>query len=1000
MCRDEPGQSIKSPSRRRSWRVGLCLASLLLFLLTACFIATSLWSKPAEQLLVEAREALERGNFEAAEKLASRCVSKNPQITGAYLVAGDAAERRGRLKQALDYYDGVKSDGSPDALESLFRSGKVSVQLGFASDGERRFRRVLEQNPQHVEAQKYLAFLLRLEGRNWELASSLVDLLRLTLPRNPQRQTESMTSLIYLLRPAGNPEWVWLEDHERKMIQQFRQTVPADMLPLLGEARVAAAENHEQRAKTIYRRILNAYPRQTEAAAQLGLILANSGSRDELLQWHNDLPAIADSHPGVWVARGIAARRFEQSTAAIRCYLEAVNLHPSHLLANLQLAQLLAQHGRIDEAERFAERARQLSRLENYIKQAGSEPQSIRGLATLLEELGRLWEAAAWYQVGIELLPEARWAVEGRRRVFSQLTNRTPLQLEEFNPARQINRQNYPLPGWDNMAGGPRDKLPATARSPVSFSDTAAAAGLRFLFENGNDPSDDRANMYEFSGGGVAVLDFDGDAWPDIYLTQGGAWNASKAADHPSNRLFRNLHNGQFEDVSESSAVTDAGYGQGVTAGDFNNDGFADLYVANIGGNRFYENNGDGTFTDITDSTQTAGNVWTISCAIADFNGDSLPDLYVVNYLGGPDVFTRVCRRNGQPVQCDPPMFPAEQDQLYLNLGDGRFQNITEEAGVVAADGKGMGLIVGDFRHSGKLDLFVANDTAPNFFFVNQTVNRGDRPTFSEEGLLRGVAFDENGQSQSSMGIAAGDADGDGLIDLFSTNLSNEANNLYSHQPDHMFRDSARPAGLYDSGFPLVGWGTQFVDGELDGRLDLVVANGDLETLPGREAAALMPLLYYANRGDTRFELAPASELGPYFERKRLGRAVATLDWNRDGLDDFCVTNVGTPAGLLENTTQDHGQYLVLRLRGVQSSRDAIGTIARVTTGERTLVRQLTAGDGFCACNERRLVFGLGASQLIDRMTIVWPSGLEQTFGDIAANQDVIAIEGRPQLLP
>jgi hypothetical protein len=533
-------------------------------------------------------------------------------------------------------------------------------------------------------------------------------------------------------------------------------------------------------------------------------------------------------------------------------------------------------------------------------------------------------------------------------------------------------------------------------RPGFRFENVAAIAGLDFRFFNGADPSSGRAYMFEFNGGGVTVLDYDNDQWPDLYFTQGCRWPVQLADTRHRDKLFRNLGNGRFADVTDDAGLGDTGFSCGATAGDFDNDGWPDLYVANIGTNRFYRNRGDGTFQDVTKETGTAGDDWSMGAAFGDFNDDGLPDLYVVNYLAGPDVFERACFDGGQPVQCGPTLFRGAQDRVYLNLGDGRFADQTSQSGIVAPDGKGLGLVVADFDGSGRLGVYVANDTTANFLFVNPQGDSGRPLRFVEEALLAGAAFDEHGRAQASMGIAADDANGDGRLDLFVTNFYREPNALYLQTADGRFEDAIRAAGMHGPSFEQMGWGTQFLDADLDGRPDLALLNGHVNDFRQSGIPFKMPAQFFWNAGGGQFLEAPADELGPYFEERHLGRAMARLDWNRDGRDDFCATHIDAPSALLESRTKTTGNYLSIRLIGVTGERDATGTRLELAASERHWRRQLTAGDGFAACNERLVTIGLGNATQVDQLVVSWRGGRTETFSNLPVNVRLTIVEGGP----
>ena len=474
------------------------------------------------------------------------------------------------------------------------------------------------------------------------------------------------------------------------------------------------------------------------------------------------------------------------------------------------------------------------------------------------------------------------------------------------------------------------------------------------------------------------------DGWPDLYISQGGPWPADPHQTTYRDRLFRNLGDGKFADVTEQANLGDNLYSQGTAVGDYDNDGWPDLFVANLGPNRLYHNAGDGTFTEVTQAAGIAGEVWSTSCLFADLNGDGWPDIYVVNYLAGKEPLETECFEKEEKRACPPSNFPAEQDRLLLSQGDGRFVDVTDESGIVAPDGKGLGVVAADFHGTGKLSLYVSNDTTANFYFVNQAAQRGDPPQFQETALLAGLAFDRDGAAQASMGIAAGDGDDDGLIDLFVTNFLLQSNTYYKQISPDFFEDATQGMGLREPSLPLLSFGTQFIDFELDGHLDLILACGHVDDFRYKGEPYKMRPQVFANRGQGQFVELDSRLPGAILRRRVPGRSVALLDFDRDGKQDVAMLLLYEPSALLANRTADSRTLSAPALAWTsQCERDAIGTTVHAIVGGRTLVRQLMAGNGYQCSNQRTVHLGVGDATSIDQLVVKWPDGTEQTFDNV-----------------
>lgn len=649
----------------------------------------------------------------------------------------------------------------------------------------------------------------------------------------------------------------------------------------------------------------------------------------------------------------------------------------------------------------------------------------MREACRLTQELGLEWECWGWHQILSKMRPltVAELAVQNAALAAArrETNDRT---VSEQRIAEQYDYASYPLPGERAASGlaaagqqGKRARLNDSSQAmgaahraaAIQFVNTTAALQVDFVYRNGSRPETAGEYMYEFSGGAASILDYDLDGRPDLYLSQGSDWPPREEQDRYLDQLYRNRGGRGFQEVSRHAGIRESGFSQGVAVGDYDNDGVPDLYVANIGANRLYHNNGDGTFTDVTQSAaarpgDVSGQDWTTSCLIADLNGDGLPDIYAVNYLQGETLFSKPCLLpDGSPRFCKPHEFSAAQDRLYLNLGDGRFEDVTERSGVKLPDGKGLGVVAGDFDRSGRLSVFVANDTVPNFLLVNQTPEPGATPRFSEQGFLAGVAVDVDGHSQACMGVALGDANEDQQLDIFVTNFRNESNTLYRQLEPLTFRDETRSADLRAPSFDLLGFGTQFLDADLDGRQDLVVTNGHVGDLRAHGVLYQMPPQFFRNEGGGRFRELAAQDLGNFFTGKYLGRGLARWDYDADGRPDFVVNHLMEPAAIVRNATETSAHYAALELRGVIRSRDAIGASVMVTVEQpekQVVWQQLTAGDGYMASNERQLLFGLGDGTKIESLEVRWPSGQRTVLREIEVDRTWIIVEGQHRAYP
>lgn len=515
--------------------------------------------------------------------------------------------------------------------------------------------------------------------------------------------------------------------------------------------------------------------------------------------------------------------------------------------------------------------------------------------------------------------------------------------------------------------------------SPIRFRDAAPSAGLRFVLENNPTP---QKHLIESMAGGVAAFDYNGDGLTDIFFTNGASL-PSLQKDSPKyfNRLFRNEGGMRFTDVTEEAGVAGVGYSMGAAAGDYDNDGHVDLFVAGVYRNTLYHNLGNGRFEDVTEKAGIKSAKWAVAAGWFDYNNDGLLDLFVVNYASWSPGYNRFC---GDParnlrVYCHPMYFEGLTNTLYRNRGDGTFEDVSESAGIAQHRGRGMSLAFADYDNDGFLDVFVTNDNQENFLFHN----RGDG-TFEEVGVMSGVALLNSGQPVSSMGTDFRDYDNDGLPDISVVDLANETFPLFHNLGGGQFEDATYPTRLSVLTAPRSGWSTGLFDLNNDGWKDLFTTCSHVDdNVQMFEATPYkQPNGIFANLGDGTFWDVSA-QAGEDFQVPRPHRGSAFADFNNDGKIDAVVSSLQDTAELWENVSPTQNHWIILKLAGTKSNRDGIG--ARVRIGNQ--YNHMTSAVGYASSSHFGVHFGLGKVEQIPSIEIRWPSGIVQVLKDVMANQ-------------
>lgn len=527
------------------------------------------------------------------------------------------------------------------------------------------------------------------------------------------------------------------------------------------------------------------------------------------------------------------------------------------------------------------------------------------------------------------------------------------------------------------------------------LEDVTAASGITFTHTS--DPS--KRYIVESMSGGVVLIDYDRDGWPDIYFTNAPTVEMATKGEKSLGVLYHNNHDGTFTDVTLKSRLTTPCFGMGGAVGDYNNDGWPDIYQTCLGGNVLYRNNGDGTFTDVTAKAGVADGRWSTGAAFGDYDGDGYVDLMVANYvdfhLDDLPGFGKVpfCKYRGIDVQCGPRGLRGAGDSLFHNNGDGTFADVSKSAGVSDSSGfYGLGVIWADFNNTGRPDIYITNDSTPKYLYKNEGNGK-----FKDIGLESGTAVSDDGSEQASMGIAVGDYNHTGRPSLFVTNFSDENDVLYRNEGNWNFKEVSYSSGVALPSLPWVKWGTAFVDLDNDGWLDLIAVSGhvypQVDSLPSG-GGYREPKLLHLNQQDGTF--CDASDLaGAAMKQHRVSRGLAVGDLFNDGNMDVVVGDIDGAPMVLRNRGISGRHWVSFELAGVKSNRLALNARISIVAGGMTQTDEIHSGGSYLSQNDLRVHFGLGSADKIQRVTIHWPSGKIETLNDIAADKFYSVLEGQ-----
>ncbi len=923
--------------------------------------------------LRQAIDLVDRGAFEDAWPLLQKHQARAGRADERYnLARGICARGLGRYDEAItalrkiDTNSPIGRRARAERVALARHSGRFSEAFGIrASD--------LPQDGEAARAAREdLIFLLRIQGRDEEVRAIL------------RKQLASSADPIADLRS------LWSLDHEAYPIHAARDALeaagaraPGDVGVRLGFVNLALREHDLAEA----RRQLDRCAVDDRNAHEIGL------ARLHLARAAQDQVAVAEAVALLQAERIAGVSWLElrawiaelcgdmvREAAALRVLLEH---EPAHASALERLAQLAAGSGHPEEAAVLRRRKSERDRAEREFERLlNSDEAPTRGaeLGALAETMGLAGEARACWKLAAKAQNGDSAVRDALRRVERLGSSRPPDPVELRQQVVQV-IQECASPA----AGAALDP----AQHVPSYQDVAQAAGLDFVFDNGDTPEH---QMPETMAGGVGVIDFDGDGWLDVYLAQGGRF-PPRQQEKNGDRLFRNRGGGAFEDATISAGLGAfrGGYTHGVAVGDVNNDGYPDLLITRWRHYALYLNRG-ARFADETDAWGLGGERgWPTSAALADLDGDGDLDLYVCHYVRWDAEKPTLCKGpGGKPTFCSPVGFPSEVDRLFRNDGD-RFTDISDASGIAAGDrdGRGLGVIAADLDGDHRVDLFVANDTTANFFFRNK-----GNLVFEECALTSGLAANAAGGFLAGMGVACGDVDGDARIDLGVTNFYGECTTFYRNLGAGQFADSSDAIGLAGPTRYRLGFGLAFADMNNDGYLDILQANGHVEDYE-RAAPYAMPAQLFL--GDGRGRVREVSQrAGPPWGVPRFGRGLATADLDNDGRLEVLLVDLRGAFSCLrvEKTEAVPGRYLLLELAGTRSNRDGVGAEVSVNAGGRRWIQQRFGGGSYLSASDPRLHFGLEGHARADKVTIRWPSGEVSDFRDVETNARYRLTEG------
>ncbi len=986
--------------RKLLFWIGLAIGVLGLGLLGTS-AASKIQAQRLQARLKNVQHKMDQGRLAVAYKELADLAQHWPGDGQILYLLGRCEELLGRPHRALAAWGQIPVS-DPEFVRAAESQGALLINQGRFAPAETLLLDAVRKVPEInlYPLLRALARLFRLEGRS----ADVHDILTATWLHAPE--------------PSEVLKDLWQNDTEPVPVDGWKvlldEADQKDDRVWLGKARHAILTGHFDEARAWLDRCLERRPDDPSvwlACLDLAVATVDLGrfwKAAERISAEAVSPLETQSLRS-WLVSNSGDRQAEPRELA-----RLLELQPSNSPVLERLAVLAFEAGDSAQAERLQTRKAEIDRARNSIRRLVVTLSEFRPHAQELARLsaiqGRPFDEQAWSLVAATLSGRTHDRGPGLQpsRAFCRAVSRTALAhllartgsppssrsgviADRFSDLRGAN-----VPGRESGAKAP--ELSQATRSRLHFVDDASACGLRFVFDNGRTPAS-TCFLPESLSGGVGLVDFDGDGWLDVYCVQGRSLGAAphagaSATAEPGDRLFRNQGDGSFRDVTRQSGIErltrGRGYGQGITVGDYDDDGHPDLFITRLFRYDLLRNRGDGTFEDVTERQGLAGpRENPTSSAFADLDNDGDLDLYVCHYVRLDPDHPVICKHeSGECFYCDPAKYERAVDHVFRN-DRGRFVDVTQAAGFTDPDGHGLGVVAADIDDDNRIDLFVANDGTANFLFRN----RGGFH-FEDEALMAGVAGGAQGGYQAGMGVAAADLDGDGRLDFLVTNLYLEGTTLYHNLGEGMFADHSAPSGIFQATRFLLGFGIGVIDATNDGRPDVVITNGNMNDFRPMYPYA-MPTRLYEGRSAGRL-VDVSDQAGPPWAVPRLGRGLATGDLDNDGRLDLLVMGQNEPLAYFHNQTDRPGHFVTFRLEGTRSNRDGVGARVVIITGQGRQVAQRLGGGSYLSACDGRLHFGLGAATSIQSVEVRWPSGHLDRWTHVIADTGYLLREGDP----